>query len=107
MIRLAIGDPAGTFLFIAFETACRSIPNEQVQSASSNLRPAKQSSSVNVYRPCSLRALRCVDRVVPIRDWSDLKDVVRNLRIDLIVVRPEQVQQFADQEVLGAEVVTI
>ena len=53
----------------------------------------------------SLRALRCVDRVLPVSDWADLKDAVKNLRIDLIVARPYQVQQFADQEGLGVEVV--
>ena len=53
----------------------------------------------------SLRALRCVDRVLPVSDWADLKDAVKNLRIDLIVARPYQVQQFANQEGLGVEVV--
>ncbi|MBE5810673.1 MAG: NAD(P)H-dependent glycerol-3-phosphate dehydrogenase [Clostridiales bacterium] len=53
----------------------------------------------------SLRALRCVDRVLPVSDWTDLKDAVHNLRIDLIVAKPEQVQQFADQEGLGVEVI--
>ncbi len=54
----------------------------------------------------ALRALRCVDRVLPVTDWADLKDAVKNLRIDLIVAREYQVQQFSDQEGLGAEVVT-
>ena len=53
----------------------------------------------------SLRALRCVDRVLPVSSWADLKDAVQNLRIDLIVAKPWQVQQFADQEGLGVEVV--
>ena len=53
----------------------------------------------------SLRALRCVDRVLPVTDWADVKDAVKNLRIDLIVVKPEQVAQFAGQEALGVEVV--
>ena len=53
----------------------------------------------------SLRALRCVDRVLPVTDWADVKDAVKNLRIDLIVVKPEQVEQFAGQEALGVEVV--
>ena len=53
----------------------------------------------------SLRALRCVDRVLPVTSWADLKDAVHNMRIDLIVAKPEQVQQFADQEALGIEVV--
>ena len=53
----------------------------------------------------SLRALRCVDRVLPVTDWADIKDAVQNLRIDLIVARPYQVEQFAGQEPLGAEVV--
>ena len=55
----------------------------------------------------SLRALRCVDRVVPIRDWSDLKDVVRNLRIDLIAARPYQAEQFAACELPDVDVVTL
>ena len=54
----------------------------------------------------SLRALRCVDRVLPVTDWADLKDAVQNLRIDVVVARPWQVQQFRDQEGLGVEVVT-
>ena len=53
----------------------------------------------------SLRALRCVDRVLPIRDWDDLRDMVKTLRIDLIVAREYQAQQFAEQEGLGVEVV--
>ena len=53
----------------------------------------------------ALRALRCVDRVLPVTDWTDLKDAVHNLRIDLIVAKPWQVEQFKDQEELGAEVV--
>ncbi len=53
----------------------------------------------------SLRALRCVDRVLPVSDWADLKDAVQNLRIDLIVAKPEHMEQFADQENLGVEVV--
>ena len=55
----------------------------------------------------ALSALRCVDRVLPVTDWADLKDAVQNLRIDLIVARPEQVRQFADQEGLGVEVVPL
>ena len=54
----------------------------------------------------ALRALRCVDRVLPVSDWADLKDAVKNLRIDLVVARPYQVEQFASQEGLGVEVVT-
>lgn len=53
----------------------------------------------------ALRALRCVDRVLPVTNWDDLKDAVKNLRIDLVVARSHQVQQFADQEGLGVEVV--
>jgi len=53
----------------------------------------------------SLSALRCVDRVIPVAAWDDLKDAVRNLRIDLIIARPEQTEQFALQE-LGVPVVT-
>lgn len=53
----------------------------------------------------SLRALRCVDRVLPVQGWEDVRDAVKNLRIDLIVARPWQVQQFGDREGLGAEVV--
>ena len=53
----------------------------------------------------ALRALRCVDRVLPVADWADLKDAVGNLRIDLVVARPEQAAQYAVQEQLGVEVV--
>ena len=55
----------------------------------------------------SLRALRCVDRVIPVRDWSDLTDAVRNLRIDCIVARPHQLEQFSGQVELNAEVMTL
>ena len=55
----------------------------------------------------SLRALRCVDRVLPVTSWADLEDAVKNLRIDLIAAKPFQAQQFADRESLGAEVVII
>ena len=55
----------------------------------------------------SLRALRCVDRVVPVRDWADLTDTVWNLRIDLVAARPEQAARFADQPGLNVEVVTL
>lgn len=54
----------------------------------------------------ALCALRCVDRVLPVSTWADLKDAVRTLRIDLVVARPEQTAQFADQETLGVEVIT-
>ena len=54
----------------------------------------------------SLRALRCVDRVLPVTDWADVRDAVQNLRIDLVVARPWQAEQFAEQENLGVEVVT-
>ena len=53
----------------------------------------------------ALEALRCVDRVLPVTDWADLKDAVKNLRIDLVVAKDEQVQQFYDQEGLGVEVI--
>ena len=53
----------------------------------------------------SLRALRCVDRVVPVASWDDLTDAVRNLRIDLIVARPHQMEQFAHQVDPGVQVV--
>ena len=53
----------------------------------------------------SLRALRCVDRVLPVTDWADVRDAVQNLRIDLIVAKPEQAEQLAGQGGLGAEVV--
>ena len=54
-----------------------------------------------------LRALRCVDRVLPVSNWGDLKDAVRNLRIDLIVAIPEQAAQYADQELPGVEIITL
>ena len=53
----------------------------------------------------ALRALRCVDRVLPVTDWADVRDAVQNLRIDLVVARPWQAEQFAEQENLGVEVV--
>ena len=46
-----------------------------------------------------------MDRVLPVQGWEDVRDAVKNLRIDLIVARPWQVQQFGDREGLGAEVV--
>lgn len=55
----------------------------------------------------TLQALRCVDRVIPVSSWSDLKDAVRNLRIDLIAVKPEQLEQYGQHEALNAEIVTI
>ena len=54
----------------------------------------------------ALTALRCVDRVLPVSSWDDLQDMVRNLRIDLIVAKPYQAEQFTRQEGLGVEVVT-
>ena len=53
----------------------------------------------------SLRALRCVDRVLPVSDWADLKAAVQNLRIDLIVTRPERAEAFTEHAELGAEVI--
>ena len=53
----------------------------------------------------ALRALRCVDRVLPVTNWADLKDAVNNLRIDLVVAREYQVEQFAGQVELNVEVV--
>lgn len=53
----------------------------------------------------ALCALRCVDRVLPVSSWADLKDAVKNLRIDLAVAKPEQVQQFTAPEELKIEVV--
>lgn len=38
-------------------------------------------------------------------DWADVRDAVQNLRIDLVVARPWQAEQFAEQENLGVEVV--
>ena len=55
----------------------------------------------------SLRALRCVDRVIPVHDWSDMQDAVGNLRIDLIVARAEQAEEFAAVQDLAAAVVTL
>ena len=52
----------------------------------------------------ALRALRCVDRVLPVSDWADVKDAVKNLRIDLVVAKPELAEQYTVQE-LGVEVV--
>ena len=53
----------------------------------------------------SLRALRCVDRVVPVASWDDMQDAERNLRIDLLVARPHQAEQFAQKAAPGVEVV--
>ena len=44
----------------------------------------------------SLRALRCVDRVIPVRDWADVEAAAQGLRIDLAVVKPHQAAQFAE-----------
>lgn len=55
----------------------------------------------------ALSALRCVDRVFPVSSWADLTDAVRNLRIDLVVARPEQARQFADQDALDVQIVTV
>jgi glycerol-3-phosphate cytidylyltransferase-like family protein len=52
----------------------------------------------------ALSALRCVDRVLPVTDWADLKDAVKHLRIDLIVARDDQAGQCADHASLGVEV---
>lgn len=53
----------------------------------------------------SLRALRCVDRVLPVTDWADLKAAVQNLRIDLIVARPERAEAFTGHAELGVEII--
>ncbi len=53
----------------------------------------------------ALRALRCVDRVLPVSSWADVRDAVSNLRIDLIVAREEQAAGFTGQKDLGVEVV--
>ena len=52
----------------------------------------------------ALSALRCVDRVLPVADWADLRDAVRNLRIDLVVAKPGQVEQLKGHDI-GVEVV--
>jgi len=54
-----------------------------------------------------LRSLRCVDRVVPVSNWGDLKDAVRNLRIDLIVAKSEQAAHYAGQELPDVEIMTL
>lgn len=51
----------------------------------------------------SLSALRCVDRVLPVSDWADFKDAVRNLRIDLVIAKPEQAPLFKEHD-LGVEI---
>ncbi len=53
----------------------------------------------------ALAALRCVDRVLPVSSWEDVKDAVNNLRIDLIVAREEQAAQFAGQDGFSVEVI--
>ena len=60
---------------------------------------------VMVEAPTREQCLRCVDRVLPVTDWADLKAAVQNLRIDLIVTRPEQAKAFTEHAELGAEVV--
>ncbi|MGN0754157.1 MAG: hypothetical protein ACI4ME_06825 [Aristaeellaceae bacterium] len=42
--------------------------------------------------------------MLPVTDWADLKDAIHNLRIDLVVARPEQAQHFRAHESLGVEV---
>ncbi len=51
----------------------------------------------------ALAALRCVDRVLPVSDWADVRDAVRNLRIDLMVIKPGQ----KTPEEVGTEVVLL
>ena len=51
----------------------------------------------------SLSALRCVDRVLPVSDWAHFKDAVRNLRIDLVIAKPEQAPLFKEHD-LGVEI---
>lgn len=53
-----------------------------------------------------LRTLRCVDRVLPVRDWDDLREAIGNLRIDVIALKPEQAECF-DWSELGVEVIVI
>lgn len=53
----------------------------------------------------AISALRCVDRVLPVTDWADLKGAVHNLRIDLVIAKPEQAEKLAEHDNLGVEVV--
>ncbi len=52
----------------------------------------------------ALAALRCVDRVLPVCDWQDVTDAVKNLRIDLVVARAYQADQYAAQLPQGVEI---
>ncbi|MBQ3155392.1 MAG: NAD(P)H-dependent glycerol-3-phosphate dehydrogenase [Clostridia bacterium] len=52
----------------------------------------------------ALAALRCVDRVLPMRGWQDVTDAVKNLRIDLVVARAYQADQYAAQLPQGVEI---
>ncbi len=59
-------------------------------------------------RTAMLTALRCVDRVIPVKDWNDLADAARALRIDVLGVRPEQEASIrAGIDLPGIEVVTL
>ena len=42
--------------------------------------------------------------MLPVTDWADFKDAVRNLRIDLVIAKPEQAEKFAAHDI-GVEVV--
>ena len=43
-------------------------------------------------------------RVLPLTDWADLKDAIHNLRIDLVIAKPEQAPLFQAHD-LGVEIV--
>ena len=53
-----------------------------------------------------LRALRCVDRVLPVKDWDELHEAVANLGIDVFVIRPEQAHTL-DGKQLDVEIIIL
>ena len=55
----------------------------------------------------ALAALRCVDRVLPVSSWTDVQDAVRNLRIDLMAIKPGQEAQLQAHEEIGTEIVLL
>ncbi len=58
-------------------------------------------------RRMSLKALRCVDRVLPVHSLEDVKAAVQALRIDVVAVQAGQAEQVAALRELGVEVIGI
>jgi len=57
-------------------------------------------------RTATLSALRCVDRVIPVKNWEALAEAMQALRIDVMAVRTWQAEQFDGRE-LNAEVIVL